>query len=113
MKIMIKLENVTTSDQKKVEAVLGLLDDISFNTIEEEGFDGVSVLMIILSSGTIAAIIKAVEKVYSTKIKSINEKKYSVKITKDGIEVNAPTLNETRKLLKDASYYVDLEKKLH
>lgn len=107
MEIMIKLENVDYVDEQMVKSCLEQMGDICFETIEEDGIDGISVLMIIIGSGTLAAVIKAVEKIYTTKIKSINEKQYSVKISKDGVEVKAPTLNETRRLLRDAVNYRD------
>lgn len=105
MDIMFKFENAEYNDEQVLREYLETVPDITFETASEEGIDAVSILLVVITSGTLTALITAAAKVYSTKIKSINEKKYSVKITKDGIEVNAPTLNETRKLLRDASFY--------
>lgn len=105
MEIMIKLENYEHDDVQIVKQSLEQVPDIFFETIEEDGIDAVSVLYILIGSGALTAVIKAIEKVYSTKIKSINEQQYYVKIEKNGIEVKAPSLDDTRRLLRDAARY--------
>lgn len=108
MEVMIKLENVDYTDEQTIKNCLEQTEDIDYEIIEEDGFDGVSVLIAIISSGTLSALITVMGKIYSAKIKSINEQQYTVKISKDGVEVKAPTLDETRRLLKDAVNYKEI-----
>lgn len=108
MEIMIKFENVDYTDEQTIKNCLEQIEDIDFEIIEEDGFDGVSVLIAIISSGMLTALITVMGKIHSAKIKSINEQQYTVKISKDGVEVKAPTLDETRRLLKDAVNYKEI-----
>ena len=105
MEIMIKIEDYEHDDVQIVKQSLEQIPGICFETIEEDGIDAVSVLFVIIGSGTLAAVIKAVEKIYSARIKSINEQQYYVKVDKNGVEVKAPSLDHTKRLLREAIRY--------
>lgn len=69
MEVMVKLENVDYTDEQTIKNCLEQIEDIDFEIIEEDGFDGVSVLIAIISSGTLSALITVMGKYIQRKLK--------------------------------------------
>lgn len=93
-------------DIDKLKSELAKIDSVTIDEIQQEGFNGVDTITLLISSGALASIIASVSKVVIEFLKSKSERN----ITIGDVSLTGYSIKEAEKIIKN--YEGELKKQI-